>query len=108
MFIVKTRLYLHNTDYKRIVILSKNATGVKTTLLPDKPLSQFAGDRQYGCFHAVMSIRNPNELMISDELPELLCCLVENGYTIDTNISDMYSSNNKISKTRENIICFVR
>ena len=83
MFIVKTRLYLHNTDYKRIVILSKNATGVKTTLLPDKPLSQFAGDRQYGCFHAVMSIRNPNELMISDELPELLCCLVENGYTID-------------------------
>lgn len=109
MFIVKTRIYLHNKEYKRIVILTGSFDkNIKTQFLSDKQLSVFSGARQYDCIHAVLSLRNECELMIADELPEFLCYLVELGHTIDTNISQMYSSNQKISKTRENIICFVQ
>ncbi len=108
MFIVKTRIYLHNNEYKRIVILSQKISDIKTQFLADKPLSVFGGARQYDCIHAVVSLRDPTELMVADELPELFCYLVDHGYIIDTNITQMYSSNNKISKSRENIICFVK
>ena len=107
MFIVKTRIYLHNNEYKRIVILSgKNIdNNINTQLLADKPLSTFGGSRQYDCFHAVVSLKNPCDLMDADEIPELLCYLVEHGYIIDTDISQMYSSN---CKSKDNIICYVR
>lgn len=108
MFIVKTRIYLHNAQYKRIVIITSNVNGIKTSLLADKPLSEFGGARQYDCIHAVHSLKNPNELMLSDEIPDLFCHLIEQGYTIDTNLTQMYSSNTKINKARENIICFVK
>tara|TARA_Y100000768_G_scaffold382669_2_gene363453 strand:- start:15968 stop:16297 length:330 start_codon:yes stop_codon:yes gene_type:complete len=109
MFIVKTRIYLHNKEYKRIVILTGNFDkNIKTLFLSDKQLSVFSGTRQYDCIHAVLSLRNNYELMIDDEIPDFLCHLVELGHTIDTNITQMYSSNQKINKSRENIICFVK
>ena len=108
MFIVKTRIYLDKDDYKRIVVVSGGVNDIKTQLLADKPLSTFAGARQYDCISAVMSLKRPDELMISDEIPDLLCYLANNGYVIDTNVSQMYSSNKKISVAKENIICFVR
>jgi hypothetical protein len=109
MFIVKTRIYLHNNQYKRIVTLSGDFDkNIITQFISDKQLSAFSGTRQYDCIHVVLSLRNHGELMVADELPEFLCHLVELGHTIDTNITQMYSSNQKISKSRENIICFVR
>jgi len=108
MFVVKTRIYLHNKEYKRIVILTGDFDkNIKTQFLSDKQLSVFSGSRQYDCIHAVLSLKNSGELMIADEIPEFLCYLVEIGHIINTNITQMLSSNQKFNKSRENIICFV-
>ena len=46
MFVVKTRIYLHNKEYKRIVILTGDFDkNIKTQFLSDKQLSVFSGSR---------------------------------------------------------------
>ena len=42
-----------------------------------------------GCIYAFKSLCNESELMCVDEIPKLFNILIENGYNIDTSITDI-------------------
>jgi hypothetical protein len=58
------------------------------------------------CVIAITQLNNRNQLMCIDQLPELFEFLINNGYTIDTNITKILQKTNV--KMSSNLICMIQ
>jgi hypothetical protein len=68
-------------------------------------LSYFECDGEKRCALALRSFRSFN-LMGDDEIPDLFAFLLENGYTIDTNLTNMMNAG-PVKLSQKKIIAFV-
>ena len=88
---ISTTTYLENNrDYKKILIIEPEPTGVlknisKKILIPK--LSEFQTNQSNycnnKCKYVLLDINNPSELMCLSQIPELYNFLLTNGYTIN-------------------------
>ncbi len=57
---------------------------------PPSLTNDFGSNRiRLDCIHAFISIKNQTQLMNIDELPQLFTILIEQGYNINTKITNM-------------------
>ena len=114
----------YNQCYKNIVVVNLKPQGplgelVRFVKFP--PLSEF---KQQGscsplknCGYAIMSLygcntgclKNSENLMIVDEMPNLISYLVNNGYSINTSITKMFNQSEIRfdTNTGNKLICFI-
>lgn len=114
----------YNQCYKNIVVVNLKPQGplgdlVRFVKFP--PLSEF---KQSGvcsplkdCGYAVISLygcntgclKNGENLMIVDEIPNLISYLVSNGYSVDTSITKMFNQSEIRfdTNTGNKLICFI-
>tara|TARA_Y100000992_G_C21273495_1_gene498448 strand:- start:1931 stop:2299 length:369 start_codon:yes stop_codon:yes gene_type:complete len=59
-----------------------------------------------GCIYAFKSLCNESELMCVDEIPKLFNILIENGYNIDTSITDMMFKS-EIKQENKRLLCYI-
>ena len=99
-----------NKCYKKIITINKPPSDPSfnkliATVRREK-LSIFQGygnscDCKKPCLLVVLNPNNPREFLCLDDIAELFTFLIDNGYTIQTAITEILMSKNK------NIICFV-
>ena len=113
-----------NQCYKNIIV---------TNLKPQGPLSEFVSMIQFPplsefnypgpcnpskqCGLALLSLnnycnvgcKNTDNLMVTDDVPDLISFLVSNGYTVDTSITKMFNNSDIRFDTNSGnkLICFV-
>jgi len=120
MYLIKSEVYLDkiNDCYKKILVISPNPTDKDpylksiTKLLHREKLSPYQEPEQCcsveNCFYAFVNpnnICNKCALLCVDEISILFTNLISNGYTIDTQITEvMQNSSVKI----QNLICFIK
>lgn len=111
----------YNQCYKNIVVVNRMPQGplgdlvVRANFLPLSEFSQPGPcSRLKQCGLALLSLgtnwaQTSHNLMITDEVPDLISFLVENGYTIDTSITKMFNTGDVRfdTNTGNKLICFV-
>jgi hypothetical protein len=109
-FLLTSEPYLNKCEEQYRNIITVN-------ILPQGPLKRYViGIRTprlshfdcYGrdkCALALLSFRS-GRLMSDDEIPNLFSFLLENGYTIDTNLTNMMN-NGSVKLNNKTVICFV-
>jgi len=108
----------YNQCYKNIVVVNLPPQGplgslVKRVNFP--PLSEFKQPGACSCGLALMtlngycSIKNGENLMVIDEVPDLISFLVSNGYSVDTSITKMFNDSDIRfdTNTGNKLICFI-
>lgn len=114
----------YNQCYKNIVVINLPPQGplgslVKKVNFP--PLSEFKQQgmcnntpfKQCGLalttLNGYCSIKNGENLMVIDEVPDLISFLVSNGYTVDTSITKMFNDSDIRfdTNTGNKLICFI-
>ena len=98
--------------YKNIVTISKPPTGVLSEHvieLKENKLSAFSQENT-GCkrIYAVRSFQNSCMLMCEDEIDILIAFLIDNNYTINTEITSMLNNNHRLKRppNQKNLICY--
>lgn len=114
----------YNQCYKNIVVVNlkpQGPLGDLVRLVKFPPLSEF---KQHGpcsplkdCGYAVMTLygcnteclKNGENLMIVDEIPNLISYLVSNNYSVDTSITKMFNQSDIRfdTNTGNKLICFI-
>ena len=98
--------------YRKIVTINKEPTGplkflVKKTHIPK--LSPFKERSiccpEPFCIYIILSPTNPTEYLCIDEIPNLFSYLMENNYTIDSNVTKIMQDS-KV-KMNNDLICFI-
>jgi hypothetical protein len=115
-------LDLNNQCYKNIVVVNvkpKGPLGNFVRLVKFPVLSEFKQNYCNSnnlCGYALISLYEINNgncssssLMDVNEIPDLISFLLENGYTIDTNITKMFNTSNIRFNTNigNELICFI-
>jgi len=114
----------YNQCYKNIVVVNLKPQGplgdlVRFVKFP--PLSEFKQHSHCSplkdCGYALMSLygcntgclKNGENLMIVDEMPNLISYLVSNGYSVDTSITKMFNQSEIRfdTNTGNKLICFI-
>lgn len=102
-----------NQAYTNILILNQVANGplqqiTKKVIL--NKLTPFESNMNIcpksNCIIAITQLNNKTQLMCIDQLPELFEFLINNGYTIDTNITKILQKTNV--KMTGNLICMIQ
>jgi hypothetical protein len=113
-----------NQCYKNIVVVNLLPQGPLGSLIKRvnfPPLSEFKQQgmcnnmsfKQCGLalttLNGYCSIKNGDNLMIVDEVPDLISFLVSNGYTVDTSITKMFNESDIRfdTNTGNKLICFI-
>ena len=115
MYTLSSQVYLdtHDKIYKKILIINTKPTGVLNNhvrqISPQK-LSPFQGNHytsycENRCAYALTKFCNNMEFMDPNDIPELFTFLLENGYTINTQLTQMMQTSNV--KMDKEIICFI-
>ena len=114
----------YNQCYKNIVVVNLKPQGPLSNLvrfIKFPPLSEF---KQPGpcsplkdCGYAIISLydcnkgclKNGENLMVVDEIPNLISYLVSNGYSVDTSITKMFNQSEIRfdTNTGNKLICFI-
>ena len=117
---ISTIVYLDLSDYsnmgrgvyKNIVTISKPPTGPLSEYviqLTENKLSAF-NTENIGCkrIYAVRSLDNNTALMQEHEVNTLIAFLIDNGYTVNTQITSMLNNNHRLKRpqNQKNLICF--
>ena len=61
----------------------------------------------YNCVHAIKSKKDPFKLMDIDEIPTLFNYLTQNGYKINSEITNMIHNGN-IQQEMRSLLCFIQ
>lgn len=69
-------------------------------------LSEFQCDKRIQCVLALTSLRNNMNFMRDDELGDLVGFLLENGYSIDTSLTNMMNKS-PVKLNNKNILFFI-
>ena len=113
-----------NQCYKNIVVINLPPQGPLSSLVKRvnfPPLSEFKQQgtcsttpfKQCGLalttLNGYCSIKNGDNLMVIDEVPDLISFLVSNGYTVDTSITKMFNDSDIRfdTNTGNKLICFI-
>jgi len=113
-YTVSTQVFYdnQNTCYKPIIVIDRKplaplSTIVKTLYTPKlSPFQQATPCSPIkSCVQAIYNPENTNELLTINELSLLFSFLTTNGYTIDTDLTNMLN-NSKISMSNK-LICFI-
>ena len=96
--------------YRKIITINKqpndpSLNAIITTVRREK-LSIFQGygnncDCMKSCLLVILNPNNPRDFLCLDDIAELFTFLIDNGYTIQTAITEILMTKNK------NIICFI-
>ena len=109
-------VYLNQLDkcYRHIIIINKIPNGALSTItkqIKNNKLSTF--NNNYSnccpvehCIYAITKIDNYSELMKLNDIDNLFSFLSDNGYTIDTNITNMMNDSN-IKYDNKRLICYI-
>ena len=117
---ISTIVYLDLNDYsnvgrgvyKNIVTISKPPTGPLSDYviqLKENKLSPFNTENiGCKCIYAVRSLENNATLMLEHEVDTLIAFLIDNDYTVNTQITSMLNNNHRLKRpqNQKNIICF--
>lgn len=117
---VSTLLYLDMNEYgatsrgiyKSIVTVRKPVNGPLASYivqLRQNKLSAFHIDNlSCNCIYAVRSLKDNTSLMLEDEIDTLLEFLIDNNYTINTEITTLINNNHRLKRSpnQKNLICY--
>lgn len=97
--------------------LSKFVKKIQFPLLSTFKISSSACDKNERCGLVLQSIsdygcvdcKNGSNLMSVDDVPNLMCYLISNGYKVDTSLTKMFNTSDIRFKTNNanKLICFV-
>ncbi len=100
-------------EYTNILVLNKYPDGPLKTIskqIRQNKLSPFEANTNLcpkpNCVIAITQINNYNELMCIDQLPNLFEFLINNGYTIDNNVTKILQKTNV--KMNGEFICIIK
>jgi hypothetical protein len=62
--------------------------------------------RTSSCVYVIRSLSNPANYMEVDETPDLFAYLLENGYTINTEVTRIFQKSN--IKLKDDILCYIQ
>jgi len=62
--------------------------------------------RTSSCVYVIKSLSNPANYMEVDETPDLFAYLLENGYTINTEVTRIFQKSN--IKLKDDILCYIQ
>jgi len=102
----------HKQTYYNIVVIDRNPVNnsalksivERTTFTKLSPFKGFY-DNNY-CMYAIKSFSNYYKFSIDKDLPIIFQWLIINGYTINTDITNMINNNNIFNKSKK-LICFI-
>ncbi len=109
-YFISSQVFLENCNqnnngqaYKNIVTINIIPEGPLVSIvrrIQNRPLSKFQGyqtqnyNHNQRCLLALVSLKEPGRLMDINEVPDLCSFLSENGYRIETNITQMFNTGN--------------
>lgn len=117
---VRTILDSINKTYKNVVIINTEPEGAlknMTTRIRNEKLSEFqeyaSGERlRDPCIYVILNPRNPSQYAEPEDLPEVFSFILQNGYMIDTMITNMMQHNDDVkpvpAASNQSFVCFVR
>ena len=110
MYTLTTETYLDNCNYyNNIITINKIPEGPlqkHIRKISFRPLSSFQPSiGQNKCGLAITCLEDKNKLMSPDNIPDLFYFLYNNGYSIESNLTNMMSEN-RITLNTKKIICF--
>ena len=105
-YFISSQVFLDNSNqydncnaYKNIVTINLFPEGPLSRLVrvvKNRPLSEFQGCQQQSysnnCLLAFVSLRDPSRLMDVNDVPDLCSFLTDNGYRIDTRVTQMFNT----------------
>jgi hypothetical protein len=114
MYAVKSETYTdHYFNYKNILTINKNPIGPLSTYTKEinispKRISAFrTNSEQNKCVYALhrdANTKNENQLYTLETLPEFFTFCKTNGYTIETNLTQLL---NNQTKQLDSVICYI-
>ena len=113
-YTLSSKVYLdtHNKCYKKIIIINDYPEGPLQNYVSnvkDNKLSIFQErsvcQEWKPCFYAIHYPGQSQHFFTIDHLPELFSLLTTNGYTIDTQLTQMINQSQTVSV--DGIICFI-
>lgn len=118
-YFISSQVFLDNFNqydsckaYKNIVtinIFPEGPLGKLVRRIKNRPLSKFQGYPQNSsnnCLLAFISLKEPFRIMDVNEVPDLCSFLVENGYKIDTSMTQMFNTG-EVKFDNKQILFFV-
>jgi len=109
LYTLSSKIYYDNYEYKKIIVLDRkpNHNGLIKNIIkyisPSR-LSPFDIDNNK-CIYIILNPNNLTEFLKIEEIPLLFTWLINNGYSINTNFTEIIQNSNL--EIKNNIICFI-
>lgn len=110
-YLLTSEPYLDNCseNYRNIITINMVPSGpLKKYIVRIKPrrLSHFQCNRGEQCILALLSLNNNLHLMNDDEMGDLISFLLANGYTVDTQLTNMMNAS-PVKMNNKTILFFI-